>query len=44
VGKDFWTSTYPAWPLLERLARGRAMAGVITIVDTVADGADVILS
>ncbi|MET0692619.1 MAG: Rossmann fold nucleotide-binding protein [Propionibacteriaceae bacterium] len=44
VGRAYWTATYPAWPLLERLARGRSMAGVVSVVDTVAEAADVILT
>lgn len=39
VGVEYWTSTYPAWPLLRQLGRGRAMAGVISCVDTVAEAA-----
>ncbi|MCD9144056.1 LOG family protein [Streptomyces albireticuli] len=35
VGRAHWTSTLPAWPLLEALARGRPMAGRIALVDTV---------
>ena len=33
VGHDYWTTTVPAWPLLERLAAGRPMADVIHLVD-----------
>ena len=35
VGREQWTSTLPAWPLLEALSAGRAMAGAITLVETV---------
>ena len=27
VGVDYWTGTYPAWPLLQRLGAGRPMGG-----------------
>lgn len=43
VGKDYWTSTYPAWPLLERLGAGRAMGARVSLVDSVADAADLLL-
>lgn len=35
VGRDHWTSTLPAWPLLEALARGREMEPHLHLVDTV---------
>ena len=35
VGRRHWTEELPAWPLLEALARGRAMADHIHLVDTV---------
>ena len=35
VGVEQWTRNLPAWPLLESLAHGRAMADVVTLVDTV---------
>ncbi len=35
VGRTYWTETLPAWPLLPSLARGRAMADHIHLVDTV---------
>jgi len=37
VGREHWTETFPAWPLLERLSRGRAMEGHVHLVDTVDD-------
>lgn len=40
VGMEYWTSTYPAWPLLQQLGRGRVMAEVISCVDTVAEAAE----
>jgi len=35
VGRRYWTETLPAWPLLESLARGRAMEDRVHLVDTV---------
>lgn len=35
VGAEFWTETVPAWPLLQALAAGRAMASSIHLVDSV---------
>ena len=37
LGRDYWTRDVPAWPLLEQLAQGRAMAPRIHLVDTVED-------
>jgi predicted Rossmann-fold nucleotide-binding protein len=37
IGIDYWTTTYPAWPLLERLGNGRLMGKVIHCVDDVAE-------
>lgn len=34
VGLDYWTQTFPAWPLLTALAEGRGMATAIHCVDT----------
>lgn len=39
VGRTYWTHTVPAWPLLQALARGRAMEGHIHLVDTVDEAA-----
>lgn len=39
VGRTYWTHTLPAWPLLEALARGRAMEEHIHLVDTVEEAA-----
>jgi len=44
VGRTHWTETRPAWPLLESLARGRAMEGHIHLVDTVDDAAGLMAS
>jgi predicted Rossmann-fold nucleotide-binding protein len=35
VGREYWTSTYPVWPLLEKLAAGRPMEGHIHLADDV---------
>jgi predicted Rossmann-fold nucleotide-binding protein len=34
LGRDYWTETFPAWPLLRRLARGRAMEEHVHLVDS----------
>lgn len=39
VGVEHWTRTLPAWPLLEAMARDRAMAGSVHLVDTVDEAA-----
>ena len=39
VGVEHWTRTLPAWPLLEAMARDRAMAGAVHLVDTVEEAA-----
>ncbi len=39
VGRHYWTSDYPAWPLLQALARGRAMESHVHLVDTVEEAA-----
>jgi hypothetical protein len=39
VGEEHWTRTLPAWPLLQALARGRALEGHVHLVDTVEDAA-----
>jgi predicted Rossmann-fold nucleotide-binding protein len=33
VGRAYWTRMYPAWPLLDSLARGRLMAPGVHLVD-----------
>lgn len=35
LGRDYWTHTYPAWPLLRSLARGRVMEPHVHLVDSV---------
>jgi predicted Rossmann-fold nucleotide-binding protein len=42
VGSDYWTKTYPAWPLLRRLGGGRTMGSVIHCVDDVAEAAAIL--
>ncbi len=43
VGVDYWTQTYPAWDLLQRLGAGRPMGHVIHCVDDVASAAALLL-
>jgi predicted Rossmann-fold nucleotide-binding protein len=42
VGRHYWTETLPAWPLLQVLARGRAMEDHVHLVDSVAEAAELI--
>jgi len=42
VGREYWTGTLPAWPLLTSLAAGRGMASAIHCVDTWAEALDVL--
>ncbi|MBE7323346.1 LOG family protein [Nocardioides sp. Y6] len=42
VGREHWTDTVPAWPLLRTLARGRPMEDHVHLVDTVEEAAEVI--
>jgi hypothetical protein len=44
VGREHWTRTLPAWPLLRALSRGRAMEEHVHLVDTVAEAAAVVAS
>jgi predicted Rossmann-fold nucleotide-binding protein len=39
VGRAHWTDELPAWPLLERLARGRPMESHVHLVDDVDEAA-----
>ncbi|MDQ4052632.1 MAG: Rossmann fold nucleotide-binding protein [Actinomycetota bacterium] len=39
VGEVYWTETLPAWPLLQSLARGRAMEGNVHLADTLEEAA-----
>lgn len=42
LGRDFWTETLPAWPLLRGLARGRAMEQHVHLADSVEEAASII--
>ncbi|MFF1408064.1 LOG family protein [Streptomyces sp. NPDC058294] len=42
VDRAHWTRDLPAWPLLESLARGRAMESRITLVDRIEQAPDAI--
>ena len=42
VGRSYWTEELPVWPLLQALARGRAMEGHVHLVDTDEEVLDVI--
>ena len=37
VGKQYWTETVPAWPLLRSLSRGRVMEPLVHLVDDPAE-------
>ncbi len=39
VGRTYWTETLPAWPLLQALSRGRAMAAHVHLVESVDEAA-----
>jgi predicted Rossmann-fold nucleotide-binding protein len=42
VGRQHWTDTYPAWPLLQRLGDGRPMGELIYCVDDVHEAASLL--
>jgi predicted Rossmann-fold nucleotide-binding protein len=42
VGREHWTETLPAWPLLRALAYDRPMADHIHLVDTVEEAAELV--
>lgn len=44
VGREQWTQTLPAWPLLEALVAQRVLADKVFLVDSVADAAAVLAS
>ncbi|WP_243057292.1 LOG family protein [Nocardioides sp. SR21] len=44
VGASYWTEELPAWPLLQRLARGRAMEQHVHLVDSVKDAVNLVVS
>jgi predicted Rossmann-fold nucleotide-binding protein len=43
VGAAYWTEELPAWPLLERLARGRPMEGRVHLVDSPAEAVNLLI-
>jgi predicted Rossmann-fold nucleotide-binding protein len=43
VGREHWTETLPAWPLLRALARDHPMADHIHLVDTVEEAAGLVV-
>jgi predicted Rossmann-fold nucleotide-binding protein len=43
VGRRYWTQVLPAWPLLESLAHGTAMAGHVHLVDSVDEVAALVM-
>ena len=44
LGATYWTETLPAWPLLQRLARGKPMEHHVHLVDSVPDAVDLLNS
>jgi predicted Rossmann-fold nucleotide-binding protein len=42
VGRRHWTDDLPVWPLLQALARGRAMEGQVHLVDSLDDAVEVV--
>jgi predicted Rossmann-fold nucleotide-binding protein len=44
VDRQHWTETLPAWPLLQSLARDRAMENSVFLVDTVEEASDLLLA
>lgn len=40
VGKQYWTETLPAWPLLRSLADGRPMAHALVLLETVEEAGE----
>jgi len=42
VGTDYWTTRLPAWPLVEALAQGRAMAGYVHLTESMAEVPDLL--
>ena len=44
VGVDYWTTTFPAWPLLRALGADRELGAVIACVDDVDEAADLLTS
>lgn len=44
VGTAYWTEELPAWPLLQRLARGTAMEPHVHLVESVEEAANLLVS
>ncbi|WP_395694164.1 LOG family protein [Nocardioides sp.] len=44
LGARYWTETLPAWPLLQRLARGKPMEPHVHLVDAVDEAVDLLIS
>jgi hypothetical protein len=44
VGRRHWTEDLPVWPLLRKLAAGRAMESSVHLVDSVDDAVDIVAS
>jgi|SRR5690554_2361374 len=44
VDRTHWTETLPAWPLLQSLARDRAMDDSVFLVDTVEEASELLLA
>lgn len=42
VGREYWTETLPAWPLLKALASGRPMEAHVHLVDSIQDAASLV--
>jgi predicted Rossmann-fold nucleotide-binding protein len=42
VGRQHWTEELPVWPLLEAMARGRAMEASVHLVDSIDEAVDVV--
>ncbi len=42
VGREHWTETVPAWPLLHRLAQGRVMQDRVHLVDSVEEAVAIV--
>jgi predicted Rossmann-fold nucleotide-binding protein len=43
VGEEYWTRTFPAWPLLQALAATKQFTGDVFLVDSWTEAADVLL-
>jgi hypothetical protein len=43
VGGDYWTRTFPAWPLVQALAAAKGFSDQVFLVDSWSAAADVLL-